>query len=77
MRLNLAEFLDCATFEGTILIKAWKDDECIFEKFLDEINKQSRDIVYFSWDVSYVYPITQYKRGVLEPCVVIEVARYD
>ncbi len=73
MRLTLAELLDCAEFQGSILIKAWKDDEEVFEKFLDEINRRSREIAYFSWEVSYVYPITQYQRGELVPCVVIEV----
>jgi hypothetical protein len=74
--MKLYEFLDCATFEGTILIKAWNDDDCILEKFLDEIDERSPEIACFSWYVSYVYPITQYKRGTLVPCVVIEVSRY-
>lgn len=70
--MNLAEFLDCATFEGTILIKAWdeENDECVFLKFLDELDP--RDVYVYSWFVRYVYPIEYYKNNTPMPCVVIE-----
>lgn len=71
--MNLSEFLDVATFEGDILIKAWDEEkeECIFTKFLNDFS--ATDTYAYSWLVRYVYPITYYKNNNLVPCVVIEI----
>lgn len=77
MRTNLAEFLDCATFEGTILIKVWDDaaEEYTLERLRDEL--KPRDIWAYSLPVRYVYPITYYVGRDLVPCVVVEVVKED
>lgn len=71
--MNLAEFLDLATFEGDILVKAW-DEESETEllvKFLDELTP--KEVYLYSWPVRYVYPLTYYRKNNLVPCVVIEI----
>lgn len=73
--MNLAEFLDCATFEGSILVKAWNEaeEEYTLEKFTDELLR--RDVWIYSWLVKYVYPIDYYRNNHHTPVVVIEVWR--
>ena len=73
--MSLHDFLNAATFEGTIMVKAWdneQEEEILFKPLGDLL---TRDIYVYSWPVTYVYPIETYVNNTRTPCVVIEVSR--